>query len=284
MKQQNPFSRYTKPVVIGGVGGSGTRLIAQCFKQAGFHIGTDLNEANDNLWFTLLFKRIEILSCSEEEFDDLLHIFISRMTGTTVLTKTQESAINRLSLEDREQHPASWLMQRAKTLRLDTFGDSRENKWGWKEPNSHIVLDRLIARLENMKYIHVMRNGLDMAHSKNQNQLRLWGPHFLNERFDITPRFSLTYWCIVHKRILEIGKIMGINFLLLNYDDFCANPENGIEKLLNFLGVDIEFSKPKFLDLVNPPSSIGRFKRYGTDIFMKEDIEFVHSLGFDVSS
>ncbi len=56
------------PVVIGGVGGSGTRLIAQILKDLGYFMGNDLNEANDNLLFPLLFKRIEILSSSEEEF------------------------------------------------------------------------------------------------------------------------------------------------------------------------------------------------------------------------
>jgi hypothetical protein len=57
------------PVIIGGVGGSGTRLIAQMLKELGFYLGSDLNSANDNLWFTLLFKRIEILSASDEEFE-----------------------------------------------------------------------------------------------------------------------------------------------------------------------------------------------------------------------
>jgi len=52
------FSYSTEaPVAIGGVGGSGTRLIAQCLKELGYFIGSDLNESNDNLLFTALFKR-----------------------------------------------------------------------------------------------------------------------------------------------------------------------------------------------------------------------------------
>jgi len=284
MKQKKLFSQYPGFVVIGGVGGSGTRLVAQCLKQTGFHIGTDLNEANDNLWFTLLFKRIEILASSEEEFDDLLHIFIGRMIGTTTLTRTQENIIDRLSSEYREQHATPWLMQRAKNLLLGTDINSTAEKWGWKEPNSHIVIDRIIDRLENTMYIHVMRNGLDMAHSTNQNQLRLWGSHFINGNIEINPRFSLMYWCLVHKRILKLKGNMGKNLLLLNYDEFCANPEDGLEKLLSFLGINVDLIGSDLLSVVKPPSSIGRFKSFGTDIFMKDDIEFVHSLGFDVSS
>lgn len=284
MKRNELFSQYPEFVVIGGVGGSGTRLIAQCLKQAGFHIGTDLNQANDNLWFTLLFKRIEILASSEEEFDDLLQILINRMTGATALTNNQENIIDRLSSEDREQHPASWLMQRAKTLRTITNIDPTVEKWGWKEPNSHIVIDRIIGRLENTKYIHVMRNGLDMAHSTNQNQLKLWGSHFINSKFDINPKFSLRYWCIVHKRILKLKEIMGEKLLLLNYDAFCTKPEDGLEKLLAFLGENADALRPRLIELVKPPSSMGRFKSFGTDMFIKEDVDFVHSLGFDVSS
>jgi hypothetical protein len=284
MKQQNFLSKHTEPVVIGGVGGSGTRLIAQYLKEAGFHIGTDLNNANDNLWFTLLFKRIETLSSSEEEFDELLRIFINGMTGIANFSRHQVSLIEALASKDREQHPALWLKQRAKTLLSQTAEIKADERWGWKEPNSHIVLNRFADRLENMKYIHVTRNGLDMAHSENQNQLRLWGAHFMNETFDATPYSSLKYWCIVHKRALHIGKSMGDNFLFLDYDGFCVNPEKGIKYLFRFLGLEVDSLMPKLIALVNPPDSRGRFKHYGTEIFAEEDIAFVKSLGFDVGS
>ena len=45
------------PVVIGGIGGSGTRVIAEIVALFGFYLGRDLNDASDNLTFTLLFKR-----------------------------------------------------------------------------------------------------------------------------------------------------------------------------------------------------------------------------------
>ena len=62
-KKQLP--RDHSPVAIGGVGGSGTRLIAQLLMELGVYMGSDRNDANDNLWFTLLFKRIEILFASD---------------------------------------------------------------------------------------------------------------------------------------------------------------------------------------------------------------------------
>ena len=45
------------PLVIGGLGGSGTRVVADILLAQGWYLGQDLNRAKDNLLFTLLFKR-----------------------------------------------------------------------------------------------------------------------------------------------------------------------------------------------------------------------------------
>ena len=45
------------PLVIGGLGGSGTRVVADIVLAQGWYLGQDLNRAKDNLLFTLLFKR-----------------------------------------------------------------------------------------------------------------------------------------------------------------------------------------------------------------------------------
>lgn len=55
MTQPNPS--LPGPVVVGALGGSGTRLIARILMESGFFMGSDLNRERDNLWFTLLFKR-----------------------------------------------------------------------------------------------------------------------------------------------------------------------------------------------------------------------------------
>mgnify|MGYP004007565703 CR=1 FL=1 len=69
------------PVAIGGIGGSGTRLIASVLRDIGFFLGADLNEASDNLWFTLLFKRMELwpLEENKEEISRALAIFLNLM-------------------------------------------------------------------------------------------------------------------------------------------------------------------------------------------------------------
>ena len=283
MKNSNLLDNYTHPVVIGGVGGSGTRLITRLLNELDFFMGSDLNDSYDNLWFTLLFKRTGILTAPEEEFTELITIFLKGMAGSKSFTRKQTDLINHLTLVDREEHSVKWLKKRARTLLSKKKAKIQSNdRWGWKEPNSHIILDRLIPHFRHMKYIHVVRNGLDIAHSSNQNQLKFWGREFIGENYEITPRFSLKYWCIIHRRVLEIGRSMGSNFLLLNYDNFCSNPESGVMELCDFLGLDdTKISWSSLLDLVDAPGSIGRFKQYGTRIFAEEDVAYVKELGFD---
>jgi hypothetical protein len=285
MKASNLLVNHTPPVVIGGVGGSGTRLIAQCLNELGFFMGHDLNEASDNLWFTLLFKRTEILDSSDREFGELVDIFLKGMTGLHEFTNMEIDLINQLASIDRDQHPATWLRIRANTILSATCKMQPSTRWAWKEPNTHIVLDRLIKYLPKMKYIHVTRNGLDMAHSGNQNQLALWGRYFICEQFNISPYYSLKYWCTVHRRVLEIGQSIGRNFLFLNYDKFCLKPDDGIMELCTFLELNpTSTQKDTLIRLIKPPSSIGRFKQHGIKLFDEDDIAYVSKLGFDVNS
>ena len=271
------------PVAIGGVGGSGTRLIARLLMELGFFMGGDLNESNDNLWFTLLFKRPEILSAPDEEFGELLRIFVARMTGGGALTGTQALLVNRLAASDRPQHPADWLKLRAASLLAGGRVHAHAGRWGWKEPNTHVVVDRLQQALPEMRYIHVVRNGLDMAHSANQNQLRLWGTHFIGPGSEVSPYYSLKYWHAVHRRVLRLCEPMGARFLLLNYDRFCSDPEDGLRGLLEFLQLWIPVSEfDRLARLVRLPGSVGRFRDHGVDIFDPADVAFVARLGFDV--
>lgn len=272
-----------QPVVIGGVGGSGTRLIAQCLIELDYMMGHNLNQSNDNLWFTLLFKNSDVLSCSDEKFDELLELLMAATTKPSWLARTLMTLLNKNSLVDRPNAYKRLLRCGAKYLIYPKHHIQEVSKWGWKEPNSHIVIDRLIPRFPNMKYIQVVRNGMDMAYSRNQNQLKLWGRHFITEPYEISPRSSLKYWCAVHKRVLANSTTMGRNFLLLNYDKFCLNPDEGVAQLCDFLGDTCSTQKRALLvRLVNPPDSIGRFRLHCNDSFDEQDIAYVRELGFDV--
>jgi len=276
------------PVAVGGVGGSGTRLIAQCLRELGYFVGSDLNESNDNLLFTLLFKRDEILESTDEEFRELLSIFYRGMLGEGELSPSQVARLKALAKTSRNRLSVEWLQDRVIALlqkNKNTGSMGGRGYWGWKEPSTHVVLDRLLDIIPGMKYIHVVRNGLDMAYSENQNQLAWWGSHFLGEEIELSPRCSLKYWCAVHRRVLNIGESMGANFLLLNYDEFCTGGDSGIKQLYDFLAVDDDRAvvQSQLLGLIDTPDSIGRYKNQDISVFDKKDVQYVEQLGFDTT-
>lgn len=277
------FDTVIPPAVIGGVGGSGTRLIAAMLRQWGYFIGSDLNQADDNLWFTLLFKRAELWHAEPAEFAAAVEVFRTAMFGGQPLTPAQCLQVQGLTAA-RPQHKADWLRQRyASLLQACREPGKRHPLWGWKEPNTHLFLDRLQTAFPRMKYIHVMRNGLDMAYSGNQNQLRLWGGVILGTTdYAITPYWSLRFWCRVHRRVIELGQRMPDRFLLLNYDAFCNNPQAGIDTLGEFLDLPTdEKTLTALRGMVQPPVSIDRFKQHGLQHFDPADVAYVAQLGFD---
>lgn len=271
------------PIAIGAVGGSGTRVIAAIMRDAGIDIGRDLNRSLDNLWFTLLFKQREICDITDAEFIRRVSIFQAAMTGDRPFMTEDYSIVSQLAAKDRIHHPASWLRERADNLLFEIDSAKEARTWGWKEPNTHIVVNRLASAIPGLRYVHVARNGLDMAFSRNQNQLQLWGDLALGGDLAMTPRHSLKYWCWVHRRILHIGKALKSRFLFLRFEDLCRNPEAEIRTLLSFASVppDADLVR-RSVDMIVPPASIGRHKNHPLDAFDTDDIEFVRQLGFEV--
>ena len=280
--KSTPLCPGAPPIAVGGIGGSGTRLVARLLMELGYFLGPDLNESLDNLWFTLLFKRPAILESSPDEFSRLARIFVGGMTGKPLLDEADAQLLDHLALEPRPpEFPVEWFQARVASLKSARKKPSPPT-WGWKEPNTHIVIPQLRQCLLGLKYLHVMRNGLDMAYSSNQTQLRFWGAWLIGDKIEVTPRYSLKYWRLVHERILSLGLDMGVDLLLLDYDQFCLRPTEGLRRLLAFLGLDISRARQsQLISHVHPPSSLGRFKQHGTQDFDPEDMAFARRMGYD---
>ena len=247
----------------------------------GYHLGNYLNHSADNLWYTLLFKRINILDVSDKEFSQLLDILTIAICTQKKLSAKQIKIIDQLANTTRTQHGQEVLKAMAESIKNNT-NEKIYDKWGWKEPNSHIIIKQLKQFLPTMKYIHVIRNGLDMAYSDNQNQMIFWGQHYFKKELKVTAKNSLKYWCKVHKNLIENTQTMSKDFYLLNFDEFCQDPVTGLVKLGRFLETELSNEKvEKLVELVKPPKSIGRYKTHDINEFDSDDIAFVKKLGFD---
>ena len=291
-------TNFLGPIAIGGGGGSGTRVVAEILKQVGFYIGSDLNSANDNLWFTLLFKRPKWFvknSNTESEIFKGLRIFEKAMTASHSFRLDEYFFIMKAALkmsfkghDHLNSGSGMWPIKRILTIlnfrKIDVSGYIG---WGWKEPNTYIYIKYLHKYFDNLKYIHVIRHGLDMAYSSNQAQLYNWGDILGIKSPDSSiplPKASLQYWIESNKRTITFcRKFFKGRFLLLNFDQLCLNPEREISLLMAFLGLDIKHvDMDKLKSLPKIPKSTGRYKKHDLTCFNKDEIDAVRSLGFIV--
>jgi hypothetical protein len=241
------------PVVVGGVGGSGTRLIAEMLQRVGIHLGLDLNSAKDNLWFTLLFRR-------PQWFERALESDSSQVVRS--LSWFEDAMLGRLRVDDELRHALADGVEELVAQGLDRaivqdwcrhfveWGTAapEARRWGWKEPNSHIYIKFLAQHFgDRIHYIHVIRDGIALARRGNYRQLQNWGGHF-GVPFDFRARPSdlaalrsafLDYWIAANRRALLLGpRLFGPRFLVMNLDHVRTNPTREVVRLLEHLDLD----------------------------------------------
>jgi len=271
-----------RPVAIGGVGGSGTRIVAKALSLLGYFIGDDLNEPLDNLWFTLLFKRRSVLVEPDSRFERLLRLFIGRMSGAIELAPKDLDLIFDLARQDRIQHSSAWLLERAQSFCHGRTAKEPDQPWGWKEPNTHVVIERMRHFERELRYIHLVRHPLEMVTSANQNQPNLWGPIFLDGQAESTPKLALSYWCAAHRRIDNFMSRNPGATLMVDYHRLCSTPEQHLAQIAEFLGAEAsESSLQKFRDFVSRPGDVRRFDGIDLGAFDRGDLEYVKKLGYE---
>ena len=281
-------------LVIGGVGGSGTRLFAEAARFAGRRLEGDLNHALDNLWFTFLFKRPDLfrsVSSFAEPFEREM-----RLLGAGF-----DAAPPRLA-------DLPFLAARAAkaALRGNNHLGAGRGKWpfgrlsrffgravsgfptadAFKEPNASIFLRQLASYFPNMKYAHVARHGLDMALSDNQQMFRNWSRLYgLAPERDASPRQILKFWVSLNDEVVEVARehLGPGRFFFARYDDFVEAPHAFAETYLNFIGRRRDADAVDAIAaLARRPSSFRRFLDVAPSMFDAADIDSVMRHGFDV--
>ena len=287
------------PIIIGGIGGSGTRVVAAILRVFNIYIGDDLNIPLDNITYTFLFKRPKWFyknRFNNRKINTGLRIMEKSMTNKKYYTPTEliflinaTISMARYGHNIQKHGTGLWAFHRLFHILFNRQKDILSySGWGWKEANSHLILENLNKHFTNLRYIHTIRHGLDMAYSTTQQQLFNWGPMFgvpLPETTEELPVASFRYWVEVNRSVLELSKTLSPDkFLLLNFDKLCANPDLEIQKLIDFLGIQVSESQLKKATAIPVvPDSKDRFITHGISGFWRDDLEFLHSLGYKSS-
>ena len=151
----------TGPLSIGGVGGGGTRVVAEIVERLGFFLGDNLNLAIDNLDYRGVVRFLPMVPGEQYPVQERgeLDEFEKRMTEA-------------LAKKSRPRHG-----------------------WGWKVPPTFLFLPAFAEDFSELRYIHVIRHGLDMALSKNTRQVRIRGHLFgIEYGGPSAERSALHYW------------------------------------------------------------------------------------------
>jgi hypothetical protein len=279
------------PLVIGGVGGSGTRVVAEMARRLGVWTGPDLNGSVDTLWATLLLRRPTWYAAQSasggEGFATAFGILEDALNGRLVLTPGTRRFLELAGEEQvRDGRSPGWVADRLASLAGEGTAGTAPGRWGWKAPVSHVYLAPLHRHFgRRLRYVHVIRNGPDMAFSDNQWQVRTWGPLYgLDPDGPVTPATSLDFWIRANRRAVDYGATeLGDAFLRLDFDALCADPAAGVARLVGFLGLE---PSPGVLDellaLPRRPHSTGRGRRAGGGVFTTAQLAAVADLGFPV--
>lgn len=259
------------PLVIGGNGGSGTRLVAEILIQAGIFMGSDLNRSNDNLLFTYLFKHpkqyAQYLNEDIPLCEALFALHEKMFLHNVPLTLKELRLIAHAGREhvNNPYYGRRWILQRWQKM-LESRGlFSPFKKWGWKEPYSMFFLKGLISYYPNVKFILVLRDGLDMAFSKNDQQFKYWSSAYGINPSDSSVKRKFEFWYRSNRDAIRFGATyMNANFLVLKFEDLCISPESTIVELLKFAGLDINSIPHSVWSLPELPTSHGRYHKFDT--------------------
>jgi hypothetical protein len=232
------------PTIIGATGGSGTRVIARILQAGGLFLGSNRNRAEDSmplaafcdLWATVYVVRDGL-------FDD---------HGTRCL----ETAMARSFAAALEDH----------------FGQQEPTArpWGWKVPSTIYLLPFFHTMFPRLRFVHLVRDGRDIAFSDNQNQLIKFGLPFLgwqereerrrlNRRAQL-PAGSLKLWSQANLAAADYGeRKLGDRYLRVRFEDLCADPIVVAGRLLDFAGLEGNAQEIASQE-VEPPTSVGRWR------------------------
>ncbi len=214
------------PLFVGGVGGSGTRVVCSMAIDAGYFMGGNLNDSLDSLDF-------------QPFYDDNIRKYLEQKHSLDFQTELKQIFLECV---------------------LKNNAHINSPNWGAKNPRFILVLPFLFSLYPNMKFIHVIRDGRDMAFSTNQNQPRLYGDIFVKDLLPTDPLFNLRYWCIVNQSALEYCESnLRDNYFRVRYEDILEKSEETTKKIYEFLDSSItDYSKT--LSNIKPPTTVGRWK------------------------
>jgi hypothetical protein len=211
-----------QPVVAIGRGGSGTRLLSELLQSLGVFLGNDINVSGDSLeWVGTIYK-----------------LALDRTRGRG----SQPS-----------KHGSRGLQDTAAQVLSD--GDwSGEQPWGWKLPETILVLPDILEAFPGAKFIHLVRHPIDSALRRTHMTSRLnnrVGKAVLEaayeaigwdrDRVRTDPDYlrNAVTWRYQVENAMKFGRDGpgAGQYLEIRFEDLCEDPGRSGQAIADFLGI-----------------------------------------------
>lgn len=196
------------PVIIIGIGTSGTRMVMRMLEKCGIFMG---GRESENEWAEppIFFEEINSFT------DDFRYHVPLRPDWRTVVSqhrgRIRDICCKRLPNYYRE---AGYL----------------GGPWGFKDPRSTFTVAILLELFPRAKVLHVVRDGLDVAESKQREE---WG--------NLPDGRDINYWLIVWAQVVEVAHswqtIVPSQYLETQYEKLCQGNKTTLHALADFVGV-----------------------------------------------
>lgn len=243
------------PVAIGAVGGSGTRVMANILSGAGLAMASPLNEAGDAMEWPPLRRLLTQEALQAHSRDRLMRNILHGFESLLALRRQNLAVCGRAS---------------------------------WKVPATFLWLEDLSSYFPQMQYVHLVRHGLDMAYSANQNQAKIWShrfgveAHYLDNG-RVHPGDVLEYWLRANEYVLDTGRqLLGDRLITVSFEDLCTNPQREVQRLFDQLNLDIDpVLTEQLAAMVSTPESLYRYRNFNWQADFSEDqLRRLEALGY----
>lgn len=227
----------TPPVVIGATGGSGTRAVHGLLVETGLFMGERLNGAGDAMDF-------------EPFLDRRINEILADKHGLDYRPSDLDPRMHAAAVGDLREAAATYT------------ADYRGGRWGWKNPRSMYVLPLIHELYPQLWFIHLIRDGRDMAFSGNQNQPR---KHYASlfgrgPAVDGDPVAAIELWDAANRGAADWAeRTLGERYIRIRFEDLCRDPLPVVEDLLRRLDLPVEAAAAAAARVATP-ESVGRWR------------------------
>lgn len=224
------------PIIVGGKGGSGTRVFVSIVEKFGFFKG-ETNAFNDVIKFVPFVHKYYLPYLNEwwetGSIPEHLHVYMSK--DFSILY--DEYILNKDSSEE-------CVFKNPQCMNLLPFYD--------------LFFDK------KCKFIHAVRDGRDMAVSTNLNEYKQAINFNIYKSCDGSVyEKNMNFWEISNLFVYNYGiNCMKNRYLYIRYEDLIENPKEIIDKIGTFLESTMDSSEvEECISLVKNPKTIGRWER-----------------------